>query len=251
MSYRALGYVRLHFVTWRQAPRNAERAHNTSQLSQQNTKQTRRKLISFLKMSIERLLSSPAWRGLQPFLWLLQVFFLPGLSLFKMQTLQPLAAQQGICFSPCSLWGKGLWLCFFLLFTEALFALGIFPSYVNIAEEIIWDLRKGVGERELWGRGFKAGSSVPCRTHHLNKAPFLGRELFFNSELQGEKKGFFGEKDRISLTAVKKNHNFLLFLFLKASLGSSVQHFELSSLKFFTHLRFLYHGFKKKLFDLV
>lgn len=61
----------------------------------------------------------------------------------------------------------------FLLFTEALFALGIFLSYVNIGEEIIWDLRKGVGERDFWGRGFKAGSSAPCRTHHLNKAPLF------------------------------------------------------------------------------
>lgn len=79
-----------------------------------------------------------------------------------------------------------------LLFTQALFARGIFLGYVNIGEEIIGDLRKGVGERDFWGCGFKAGSSVPCRIHHLNKAPFLGRELFFNSELQEKKRMLFG-----------------------------------------------------------
>lgn len=48
-----------------------------------------------------------------------------------------------------------------LLCAQALFARGIFLGYVNIGEEIIGDLRKGVGERDFWGRGFKAGSSVP------------------------------------------------------------------------------------------
>lgn len=59
----------------------------------------------------------------------------------------------------------------------------------------------------------------PAKLTTLTKPPFLGRELFFNSGLQGKIKGFLGEKDRISLTAVKKNHNFLIFLFLKPVWG--------------------------------
>lgn len=102
-----------------------------------------------------------------------------------------------------------------VLFTQALFVLGIFLHYVNICEEIIRDLRKGVGERNLWGCGFKAGSSELTT---LTK-PFLRERIILL------KNGFWGEKNKIYLTAVKKNHNFLLSLSLKSSFGFSVQHF--------------------------
>lgn len=85
----------------------------------------------------------PAW-GVCNLSWGCCRYSSPGLSLFKMQTLraQPLAAQQGICYSPRSLWGKRF-VPLFLLFTEGTVCSGHFS----------W-LRK------YWWRndsGFKAG----------------------------------------------------------------------------------------------
>lgn len=112
---------------------------------------------------------------MQLFLGLLQVFFSQPLSI---QNANAAAAQpllqlsEGFVLVPAAsgekVCGSGFCDFFFLLFAP-----GIFLGYINIGEEMIWDLRKGVGEREFWGRGFKAGCSVPCRTHHLNKAPLF------------------------------------------------------------------------------
>lgn len=119
-----LGYILSHDAKLQEI----QNAHNTSRSSQKKTtEQTRRKLISFFffKMSIERLLP-PSLRGLQPFLGLLQVFFSQAVSIQNANAAaQPLAAQQGICYSPRSLWGKRF-VPLFLLFTEGTVCSGHF-----------------------------------------------------------------------------------------------------------------------------
>lgn len=159
-------------------PSSKEFKHTHTSSHNKNIKQTRRKLIFLYiyKMSIERLLSSPAWRGLQLLLGLLQVFFSRPLSIQNANAAaaQPLSQlNEGFVLVPAASGEKvcGSGFCDFFFFL--LFAPGVFLGYVNIGEEMIWDLRKGVGEREFWGCGFKAGCSVPCRTHYLNKAPLF------------------------------------------------------------------------------
>lgn len=59
-----------------------------------------------------------------------------------------------------------------LLFTEALFALGIFLGSVNIGGEIIWDLRKGVGQRDFGDVGLRLDLQCPAELTTLTMPPF-------------------------------------------------------------------------------
>lgn len=126
VRYRALGYVRLHFVTWCKAPRNTERTPRVLVLTKKpQSKPEENRFFFSLKWAL-RDSFLPAW-GVCNLSWGCCRYSSPGLSLFKMQTLraQPLAAQQGICYSPRSLWGKRF-VPLFLLFTEGTVCSGHF-----------------------------------------------------------------------------------------------------------------------------
>lgn len=72
---------------------------------------------------------------------------------------------------------KGLW-NFVLLFIKALFALGVFVGYVNICEEIIQYLMKGVYERETSGYLYLS-LYLQCPEEHttLTKTLFMERTI--------------------------------------------------------------------------
>lgn len=165
-----LGYILSHDAKLQEI----QNAHNTSRSSQKKTHRANQKKIDFFFFSLKWALRDsflPAW-GVCNLSWGCCRYSSPRLSLFKMQTLRRSLSQlnKGFVIVPAASGGKGscLWFC---CLPRALFALGIFLGSVNIGEEMIRDLRKGVGERDFWGRAFKAESWVPCRTQHLNKAP--------------------------------------------------------------------------------